>query len=509
MRPEPALAVLAVLLASAAASGEGDPRVRAGERLYLSGTSLSGEPLEAVVAGDVRVNGRQLSCATCHGQSGLGAVEGNRVVPPIAAPFLSAPRTLRSRPRPPYDAVSLARAIQDGVDSGGNRLNPLMPRYKLRDSDALALVAYLNDLSARPSPGVEDGRIHLATVITPGAQPSARAAMLAILKAYFRLKTANAVDHRGRLISSWPDYYGDWVLHVWELKGPASTWERQLTARYRAQPVFAVVSGIGGDTWLPVHRFCDQERLPCLLPNVDTPPARGAYSLYFSGGTTMEAAAIAARLAREPIPQRVVQVVGHDERAATAARALAEALRPGGRDWSATVTLPVTPGALAARLRQEGATAVVAWLGPHDAAVVGSSIGLPTYASATLLGDHPGAAPAMGSVLVSPFAPLSETAPRYRRVASWLASQGISVAPAEERVADQTFFALTVLSEGLMHVKRNFLRDYLLEGVDHFSGLEHFSSIYPHLSFGPGQRVLSKGCYLVAGDGGPAEWILP
>jgi hypothetical protein len=81
----------------------------------------------------------------------------------------------------------------------------------------------------------------------------------------------------------------------------------------------------------------------------------------------------------------------------------------------------------------------------------------------------------------------------------------------ERHVADQTFFALTVLSEGIMHVRKNFYRDYLLEVMDHLSGFENFSVFYPKLSFGPGQRFLSKGCYLLplaASDARP-EWLVP
>src|SRR5207249_10027967 len=56
-----------------------------------------------------------------------------------------------------------------------------------------------------------------------------------------------------------------WRLHVWKLTGPANTWEAQLQEHLAAEPVFAVLSGIGGKNWAPVHHFCEQAELPCLF----------------------------------------------------------------------------------------------------------------------------------------------------------------------------------------------------------------------------------------------------
>jgi hypothetical protein len=82
--------------------------------------------------------------------------------------------------------------------------------------------------------------------------------------------------------------------------------------------------------------------------------------------------------------------------------------------------------------------------------------------------------------------------------------------PAERRIADQTLFAATTFSEGIMHLHKYLYRDYLLEAIDHLTGLETFSAYFPRLSFGPGQRVLSKGCWIVPlGGGGAPEWLVP
>ena len=56
----------------------------------------------------------------------------------------------------------------------------------------------------------------------------------------------------------------------------------------------------------------------------------------------------------------------------------------------------------------------------------------------------------------------------------------------------------SALGEALMHVAGNFYRDYLLEKIEHRLSSGSLSpSVYPRTSLGPGQRFLSKGCYVV------------
>lgn len=480
--------VLAVLLAAPAGVGE---------RIYREGVLPSEKPVEAVVQGDVAVTGAQLTCVACHGRSGMGSVEGSRVIVPITPPFLSAPRKLKSRPRPAYTRETLARAIRDGVDAGGNQLDRLMPRYRLSDPELSALVGYLETLSTSFSPGASLERLHVATIITPGADAASRAAMLAVLKTWVAKKNAASSANRGWHGPDWPEYYGDWVLHVWELAGAPSTWRAQLEAKLAAEPVFAVVSGLGTE-WAPVHRFCEARALPCLLPNVDTPPgADGYYSLYFSRGLVLEAAAIARHVSKAP---RVLQVVGKGgERAAAALR---EAL-------GARVT-DVRLDELAARAKSEPGAPVVLWLDAKQAA----SAELPSatvYLSSTLLGGENAEAPAgLRGFVAHPWALPKDQALRYARISGWLTGQGVKPDKTRRRIEDQTFFALTVLNEGVMHLQKNFYRDYLLELIDHSSGLEGLSTFYPRLSFGPGQRALSKGCYVVPlGGAGRPEWVVP
>ncbi|HYD39663.1 MAG TPA: cytochrome c [Anaeromyxobacter sp.] len=490
---------------------------RAGaERLYRDGVRADGSPAVAVVLGDVETSGAQVSCAACHGRSGMGTAEGGEIVPPITGLALAGARG-GARPRPAYDRESLARAIREGVDAGGNRLAPLMPRYALGDEDVEALVTYLENLSIRPAPGVEEGAIHLATVVTPDAPPAVRRATLDVLRAYVAAQNAAAArlraSHRRSLRSSVgrPEHVGDWVVHVWELRGPPARWSGQLEALQRARPVFAAVSGAGGAEWGPVHRFCEEQGMPCLLPNVDTPPDAGDdwYSLYYSRGAALEADVIAAHLSRSPGRHRVLQVYRAGGPGAAGARGLRRALAARAGDavvrGVAVRSDDVSTAAIAARARAERATAIVLWLPPADLARLRTGAAWPqrTYVSSTLLGGELSAASGLSAregFIAHPFSLPGEVRDRSRAASSWMASRGLQpVAGAEARVRDQTFVALELLSAGMMHLtkERRFSRDFLVEVLDHTSGRPREAAYYPEVSFGPGQRYVSKGCYLV------------
>ena len=50
----------------------------------------------------------------------------------------------------------MIRAITMGIGAGGNRLDPIMPRFQLTLADAAALLAYLKRLGTLPQPGLDD-----------------------------------------------------------------------------------------------------------------------------------------------------------------------------------------------------------------------------------------------------------------------------------------------------------------------------------------------------------------
>src|SRR5258708_27501789 len=71
-----------------------------------------------------------------------------------------------------------------------------------------------------------------------------------------------------------------------------------MDGRFQGDAVFAVICGVGGREWAPVHRFCEREKVPCLFPNVQLPVvAEGNfYPIYYSRGVLLEADLIRAEL---------------------------------------------------------------------------------------------------------------------------------------------------------------------------------------------------------------------
>ncbi len=493
----------------------------AGFQLYDQGRNAAGEPVPAIVQGDIEADSLQLTCTSCHGRSGLGSIEGGRLVPPVRWQYLMERGTNYGGHRPRYDREGVLRAIREGVGPAGKPLDGLMPRYRLSDEEGEQLLAYLESLTAEMSPGVTPTTLELATVIAPDAEPAQARAMLDVLERYIADKNAQsrgesrrrAVDRKELRVMY--KGYRDWKLNVWRLEGRPESWGRQLAANYAAQPVFALLSGIGRD-WRPVHEFCEKERVPCLLPNTDLPVVdqKNEWTVYFSEGLHLEAEIIAAQFGASAAP-RILQVLRAGEPAEQAAAGLDRAAALHGWPAPATERLAAVdrPDAawLSRRAEAAKADAVVLWLGPDDLARFdGAKLAARVFVSGSSLGPH-GAAPRLAAreaSLVQPFAVGAVHDERFRRTELWIKAKGI--APGDQRIQDQTLFACMLLGENLRHLLDHFYRDYLLEKFDHDSSNVGYTAFYPRLTFGPGQRYLSKGAWVVPLSGSAKEkWALP
>jgi mono/diheme cytochrome c family protein len=485
---------VAVLASAAAAPPAGDdPRLAAGRRIYREGVLPSGKPVHGVVQGDVTFTGLQASCMTCHRRSGFGASEAGAVAPPVIGEFLYRPVELggehtalrRSHgpgTRPAYTDETLVRAIREGVDPGGRTLAALMPRFELSEADALALVAYLKSLSSAASPGVSESIVHLATVVTPDVAPARRDAFLAVLEAFVRDRnSASRLEDERKTRSGWEkrrEYqaYRKLALHVWELAGPPTSWRAQLEERYRTEPVFALLSGIGEGGWRPVHEFCEANEIPCLFPITDLPVISDGdyYTIYFSRGLTLQAEALAIHLRDAAPAGPVVQVFRVEPRSAVPAAAFRAALEgdPQVAVVDRVIGDPAPPDAsywqaLIAKLRPG---ALVLWLGGADLAGLASPpAGAPAvYLSPSLLTGGAGAvSPALRerAHLTWPYALPSAAGALTARARVWLKARGLPVV--DERVQTGAFFAATVASDALKEVRGYYTRDYLMERIEH------------------------------------------
>ena len=509
---------------------EKTPSVEDGRKIYLEGVVPSGRPVKAIVAGDTEVDAEQMTCVSCHRRSGMGSAESRIQAPGVRGSILYRPARNGFHDQPIYDDASLGRAIRSGVDPNGKPFDPVMPRYAIDDASLASLVAYLKSLDERPSPGVDDEEIHFATVIAGAAEG---AAMVAFLEAYFDDKNSESRHEQRRYDASAArtDYrrprwesYRTWVLHVWRLEGPPDSWRSQIEALYAKQPVFALVSGVADGPWDPIDSFCEANAIPCILPNTELPAAPGDrfYTVYFSEGIVLEAKSIASHLAKQKPGATILQVRRSDLLATTGAAALEAA----GERLGLTVRQVVLGDESGGQSLQQvlaggGIDALVLWVGADDVKRIAARF--PEggaferlYLSATSTGMRAVDLPAGLQDRVWTAWPAGlpgEIAARSRRLDPWLRRKGLDPA-ADRRIVDQSYFACMLTGEALMHVTfDHYFRDYFLESIDHMNNISRYAIRHPAVSFGPGQRYLSKGCYLIR-SADPAsraasEWIVP
>jgi hypothetical protein len=509
----------------AALSGLPDSAV--GAAVYLNGVLGSGQPLVGGRKDAEPLIGEQAACTNCHRHSGLGSQEARSIIPPITGQFLFHPRigspaevelpyVPGARPdREPYTDETLARAIREGVDSEGRTMSYLMPRYAIGDADLSALITHLRALDHRRVPGVSDTELHFATIITPDADPVKRHGMLDVLDHFFqdrnntqRLPSSQNMMPSGNtlFVKQMFKVNRHWVLHVWEPTGPKSTWTAQLQKKFAAQPVFAVLSGLGGGNWEPVQAFCEETAIPCLFPNVELPPANAEhefYSMYFSRGVRLEADLISQQLAQSGADlsiKQVRQVYRQGDIGEAAAAALAATLQSSGmRVSSRALPAGAPPQAVAAAVSDVSRTeALVLWLRPRDLAALSGPPAASVYLSDL-----------MGDIDANPLPPLWRSSahiaypfdlPELRRVRvdyalGWFRIRGIALVAAQ--VQADTYLACGLASETLKHMVDTFVPDYLIERLEDTAEHRIITGYYPRLTLGPHQRFASKGGFLV------------
>jgi hypothetical protein len=512
----------------------------AGETIYSQGILTSGQPVTAKREPDLMVSGADAACSNCHRRSGLGELEGRISIPPISGLYLFHPRakdrddfdlpfvdTMRPD-RDPYTEATLARAIREGVAADGRTLNYLMPHYTLSDADMAALIGYLKGMTPTKVPGVTTSILHFATIITPDADPVKRKGMLDVLNNFFIDKDSYSRAETPRLRSAHRMMFKSprrWMLHVWELTGAPASWDNQLHEHLKQEPVFAVISGLGGKTWAPVHQFCEAAALPCLFPNVDLPVVaeHDFYSLYFSKGVLLEAGLIERRLSDDTAqgPRRIVQLFRTDDIGQPAAKALSAAASAAGLQVvDRPIGTGVDPAPLRAALKDIGAhDALVLWLRPADLASLPNppADAAAVYMSGLMGGLDRSPLPAAWRRLSKMSYPFDLPDARRIRVdypLGWFRIRQIPVVA--EQVQADTWLACGVLSETLNHMADSFIREYLVERVEGM--LEHriVTGYYPRLALAPNQRFASKGGYIVrftdaAGSGvvRDGEWLVP
>lgn len=514
--------------------------VAPGAAIYLHGLLPSGAPVQARREGELQISGAEAACINCHRRSGMGELEGSIKIPPISGRYLFRARTSAEgssdsplaeglRERDSYTEATLARAIREGMGADGKALNFLMPRYSLSDGDMDQLIAYLKALTPSRVPGVDGAAVHFATIVTPDANPVKRQAMLDVLNQYFIDQNGFALAESANtpsVPSSRSSAKRRWQLHVWELSGPPAGWSEQLAQRQAREPVYAVISGIGGENWAPVHEFCEQSSLPCIFPNLELPVVaeRDFYSLYFTRGVLLEAGLVAQALSTgtaSTSPRRLVQVFRAADVGEAGAAALHSALT-GSRVQSLEEPIDGKSGPrqLAALLKNVGVhDALMLWLRPADLAAL-ASISPPSahvFMSGLMGGMERAPLPPRWRPVTQMSYPAdlpNDRSVRVQYAFGWMSLHHIPVVA--EQVQVDTYVACSVLLETLSHMPGSFAPDYLVERMEGMLEHQLISGYYPRLGLAPNERFASKGGYLVhfAAPAGTrvlsdTPWVIP
>jgi len=136
------------------------------------------------------------------------------------------------------------------------------------------------------------------------------------------------------------------------------------------------------------------------------------------------------------------------------------------------------------------------------------------YLSATITGSPHRPLPdalAGSACLVHPYAIGDDYRGRVGRAAAWLTARGME--EADPRIAADTLFAATLTGHALRHLRSLYHREYLVERIEHLTDSAIPAYSYPQLTLGTGQRIASRGGYIVRlSASGPlpvSGWIVP
>jgi len=135
-----------------------------GQRIYFTGASTNDRITYTWTGpGAGMMGGRGsmgmmggLACVTCHGSDGHG--RQNVMNSGVDAPDIRWSTLIEAEhdehggdepemDHPPYNAETFKRAVTQGLDPGGNSLEPVMPRWQMSDRDLNELISFLKTLN--------------------------------------------------------------------------------------------------------------------------------------------------------------------------------------------------------------------------------------------------------------------------------------------------------------------------------------------------------------------------
>jgi mono/diheme cytochrome c family protein len=144
------LAAVGVLVLRSNGSA-GGPSASRGEVIFQSGLNASGDLIPRSSSGTGMMGGGMMGagCATCHGSDGHGRSTPTFTSPDITYGNLTDPQGMLmpdGTRGPTYTDAGIMKAVTQGLDPEGSRLEAPMPQWQLTGSEWTDLLAYLKTL---------------------------------------------------------------------------------------------------------------------------------------------------------------------------------------------------------------------------------------------------------------------------------------------------------------------------------------------------------------------------
>ncbi|MGE5094506.1 MAG: ABC transporter substrate-binding protein [Betaproteobacteria bacterium] len=490
------LLLAAVALAAMPAIAQLTPSEAAGRRIYQEGVSGSGHEISAQVGmGGATLPGTAVACGNCHGADGLGRAEAG--VDPSVITWSQLTKSYghvhaNGRRHPAYDDASFARVVSAGMDPGGNRLEPAMPRYALHPDDLRDLLAYMKRLERDLDAGVSDRAITIGTLL-PAAAPAVGEAMKKAMEAAFQDVNAAGGLYGRRIELVARSYAPDAALQA----------ARDLVER---DHVFALVSPFALGTEPALARFAEEGRIPVIGPFTIRGPASppGRYTFYLFGGVPEQAEVLVSFGQRNAELSRQALAIVHPDDADSGTAAQAALARCHAKGCALAASITYHAGVLdapriAARCRDSGAAAVL-FLGPAQdlerfAQAAADAQWFPALLSPGMLAAraiaHLPATFAERLYLSYPMSPpAADGANAFDRFA-----EKHHLSPSNALPAFSSYLAASLLVDGLRRTGRDVSRERLVQQLE--STTDYRTPMAEPLRYGPQRRIGALGGHVV------------
>jgi ABC-type branched-subunit amino acid transport system substrate-binding protein len=524
-----AVGLAAAVLVAAGASSQEDPvggaeppaqagltpQEKAGQQIYQSGTSPSGEEILAVLAGGTELPAAALPCAPCHADDGRGNPEGGVVPTDVTWDALTRPYGVEAqggRQHGPYTESLLKRSIAMGLDPAGNELHVAMPRYRMSHEDMEALVAYMKQLGRGRrdwDPGIAPDRLRVGTLLPPaGRMEGVGGAIDGVLRAW-----AAELGEGG-------DLYGREVeLVPFTLPADTAEWPAAVEEYLETEDVFALVGAYiaGGEAELTT--LLRERKVPLvgpftLLPKIERPVNPQVFYL-LPGLAVQGRAMVRFALGRsledgEAGGEPPVAVVLHPEADPGLAEVAGEMVAEGRRrDWERLEARTYQAGALDAL----GLAAALATIDAQAVFFLGDATDRQlllqgaahynwrpeVYTPGSMAGPEALATPpAFDGRLFLAFPTLPddrnpESVAAYRALA-----EEHSLSDSHAAVQITTLAAARLFEEGVKRAGRDLTRTKLVSELE--SLYKWDSGLTPLLTFTPNRRIGAQGAHVVVLD---------